>query len=923
MYNKFVVVDLETTGNSPKKGDRIIQFAAVVIVNGEIVDKFSSLVNPKTNIPIFIEELTGINNEMVIHAPYFEELAPKIQFLLEDAYFVAHNVLFDLSFLQEELLMAKQDGFFGSVIDTVEMARFLYPTIDSYKLNDLANQLGFQHDRPHQADSDAEVTAEILMHFLKIMETIPLSTCVQLSELSSGLKSDIHLLFEDVIEMKSRKMEKWPQNLEIVNGLTLRKHSQLPVTLQKDEKEYSFPESNANKEILLKQAFSSYQARNGQFQMMDEVYDAFINSSHLVLEAGTGIGKSMGYLMPAAYFSRITGNKVMISTFTTQLQSQLILNDIPLLKQTLPFDINIALLKGKTHYINLSKFEESLHETEDNYDSCLTKMQILIWLLETETGDVDELNLSSGGQIFWNRIKHGQKSMPKNELWLEKDFFIRAKNRINTADLIITNHALLLSDMTSPVFPDVEYVILDEGHHFHKVAMKYFGGQLDYFRIRLLLNQFGLLEQKQMLYKLETYAKGINKSHHFNSLNKLIADLFFEMDEFFKTIRIYVKNNSKIEPTFRVNQRIDREEHRFNMLFHSAERFSFLIKEFIDLIQSISIHLEVTKRVNAQRLLDEIKQGCEELTKIREQISRIFLNSANGDVAWIEIDFRSYQNSTTVYLQPLSVATQIQELFLANKKSVIITSATLTIDQQFHYILNEFGLSKLTKTLNIPSPFNYQKQVKVFIPKDLPEINMVTIEDYVASISEQIISIAEVTKGRILLLFTSHDMLRKTYVLMKESGLLEDYALIAQGITSGSRNRLTRNFQKFDKAILFGTSSFWEGIDIPGEDLSCVIMVRLPFSPPDEPFIQAKSEEVKRLGGNPFMEVSLPEAVLRFKQGFGRLIRTKDDKGVLIIFDRRIITTKYGKAFFSSIPDVPIKNINLDDILHNIRSWLP
>jgi ATP-dependent DNA helicase DinG len=925
MNNKYVVIDLETTGNSPKKGDKIIQFAAVVIENGEIVERFSSLFNPKVKIPIFIEELTGINDEMVINAPLFEELAPKVQNLLEDAYFVAHNVLFDLSFLQEELLSAKQEGFFGPVIDTVEMARFLYPTIDSYKLNDLANQLGFRHERPHQADSDAEVTAKILLHFLSRMEKIPLTTCHQLSELSGGLKSDIQLLFEDLIEVKSIKSETLPIYLEKVNGLAIRKLNEPILASNNNNIDLYFPSTEEEKEIQMKHAFPNFQKRTGQFQMMDEVFESFSNQHNLVLEAGTGIGKSLGYLLPASYFSKVSGNKVMISTYTTQLQSQLILNDILLLKKIIPFDINITLLKGQSHYISLSKFEKSLHEQEDNYDSCLTKMQILIWLLETQTGDVDELNLSSGGQIFWNRIRHGQHSKSENELWRDKDYYQRAKKRVLAADLIISNHSLLLADVTNSkqILPKIDYIVLDEGHHFHKVAVKYLGAQLDYFKIRLLLNQFGLIEQKQLLYKMDVFLKCIKKQIEFRKLNELMADLFFDMDEFFKSIRIYVKNAMEVETVFKVSQKIDRNAPSYRILLHSAERFSFKIKEFIDEIHSLCLILESISEEKAKRLLEELKQACEDLKIIREQMGRIFLKTLEEDITWIEIDFRSYQNATTVYLQPVSVSNQLKDAFFKHKKSVILTSATLSIENKFDYILNELGLNNSTKTVNIPSPFDYQNKVKLFVPKDLPEIKMVSNEDYIAAITEQIISIAEVTKGRILILFTSHDMLRKTFMLMKESGMLEDYALMGQGITSGSRSRLTRNFQKFDKAILFGTSSYWEGIDIPGEDLSCLIMVRLPFTPPEEPFMQAKCEEIKRQGGNPFMEISLPEAVLKFKQGFGRLIRTEQDKGVFIIFDRRIITTKYGKSFLTSIPKVTFEEKKINEILREIRYWLP
>ncbi|WP_442594484.1 ATP-dependent DNA helicase DinG [Neobacillus sp. D3-1R] len=927
MNNKFVVIDLETTGNSPKKGDRIIQFAAVVIENGKVVETFSSFVNPKVKIPIFIEELTGITDDMVKDAPHFEDLAPKVQSLLEDAYFVAHNVLFDLSFLQEELLMANQEGFFGPVIDTVELSRFLFPTIDSYKLSDLAILLGYVHERPHQADSDAEVTAELLLHFLDRMLEIPLTTFKQLAELSGGLKSDIQLLFDDILELKSTRAEEWQGDLEVINGLVLRQkidHSQIEEVNNKGT--ITFPFHDELKEGQFQKTFPHFQKRSGQFYMMNEVFKSFSKQQHLVLEAGTGIGKTLGYLFPAAYFSKMTGSKVMVSTYTIQLQNQLITNDIPLLKKMLPFDLHIALLKGKMHYLNLSKFEESLHEIEDNYDSCLTKMQILIWLLHTETGDVDELNLSSGGQIFWNRINHGQHTVNDEGPWVGFDFYERAKKKVANANLIITNHSLLLSDLSGrqSSLPKVDYVVLDEGHHFHKVAFHFLGSQLDYFKIRLLLNQFGLVEQKNLTFQLNTWIRtNSGNKAYLEKINRCMVDLFFEMDEFFKAIRIYVKNILTSEPSMKVSIKIDSQTPYFKNLFHTGERFSFLIKEFIGSIEQAIIELEKQNGKQMDPYLrGEISQACDDLSKIRETISKIFLSPSDKNVAWIEIDFRAFQNSTTVYLQPVSIAEDLQENFFSNLKSVLVTSATLSIDNQFDYIINELGLHEMTKTIQISSPFDYRNKVKLLIPQDLPDIKMVSLDDYVTSITEQIISIAEVTKGRMLLLFTSHEMLRKTYALMKESGLLEEYALIAQGITSGSRSRLTRTFQKFEKAILFGTSSFWEGIDIPGEDLSCLVMVRLPFTPPEEPFMQAKCEEVKKHGGNPFMEVSLPEAVLRFKQGFGRLIRTERDKGVMIVLDRRIITTKYGRKFIQSIPDIPIKEKPLEDILEIIHSWL-
>lgn len=934
MLNKYVVIDLETTGNVPKKGDKIIQFAAVVIENGIIKEKYSSLVNPKKNIPAFIEELTGINNSMVKDAPILSEIAPKITELLEGAYFVAHNVLFDLSFLQEELLNAGFEGFFGPILDTVEMARILYPTADGYKLTDLADQENLVHDRPHQADSDALVTAELFLIFINKLSLLPLKTVQQLARLSGGLKSDLDQLLGDMIHERKNRWEILPESVEIFHNLALKRcGTEFP--LFENHENPPYPGSPQEKTQIMQKAFSAFEVKMGQFEMMDHVYKAFNTNTHALIEAGTGVGKSLGYLLPSAFFTRQTGQAVVISTHTIQLQEQLLHKEIPLLNKILPFKIKAVLLKGRSHYVSLEKFSQTLKEENDNYDTNLTKMQILVWLTETETGDRDELNLSSGGLIYWNKIKGDQPAFLTGQEWLEKDFYLRAKEAAGNADLIITNHALLLSDLAykASILPSFDYAVIDEGHHFEKAAGRFLGHTLDYLSVRLLLTQFGLYEQRQLFYKMERLfnAAVVEKGMHITTgkLNEMVSNLFYEMDEFFKITALAAKKNvtKRNENYNRIKTRLMSSDtgKEWLALANSGERLAFSLK---DLINAINNRMEAVKKVksslNSEQLsfMEEVHSLTGELEELRSSMYELILKSTSM-VKWVEVDLRSPQNTTAIYAQPASAANELRDRFFNMKKGVVVTSATLTVKQKFDYIVNELGLNKNnTAIVQIPSPFQYNQQVQLLIPDDLPDIKSVSTEDYVTSITEHIISIAEASRGRMLVLFTAQEMLKKTYELIKESGFLSEYAIIAQGITSGSRSRLTRNFKRYEKAILLGTSSFWEGIDIPGEDLSCLVIVRLPFSPPDDPLTEAKAELIKLSGGNPFSEYSLPEAILRFKQGFGRLIRTEQDRGVIVIFDKRITTANYGRDFLQSIPPIPIKTGNIDKLVERILSWL-
>jgi len=928
MGNKYVVVDLETNGNSPKKGDRIIQFAAVVIEDGKIVEEYSSLLNPLQPISPFIEELTGINDEMVESAPLFEEVAEKVQSLLKDAYFVAHNVMFDLTFLSDELEQAGFEAFYGPIIDTVEMARILFPTADSYKLTDLAIQENIEHNRPHQADSDAYVTAELLLIMLNKIEGLPLQTIRQLELLSGALKSDLDQLLDNIALQKEKKLPYIREGLELYRGVALRADDRA-IPAKKGKNEYiDFDRKEV--ENRMSQVLPNYVPRPGQQEMINDVLQCFNTDLHGLIEAGTGVGKSLAYLIGVAFFAKKENTQIVVSTFTTQLQEQLTRKDLPLLEDILPFSIGYTVLKGRNHYISLDKFEVSLREQDDNYDVILTKMQILIWLTETTTGDKDELNLSSGGMKYWHKIKNdGNFSLSFSKEWAPRDFYRRTRNAAQKADIIITNHALLLNDLSSDkgLLPNYEYAVIDEGHHFEKNATKHFGHQLSYFGTKMSIQSIGTYDQKQLFYKL--FSKGNDLAYaDKKKLNRLLSDLPLELEELFRTILRYAKKIGNKSNSPKASIRIKRDDSiQWNQVEIVAERFIFLLKDcknaLLQVVEALYSKAD-TDSLDADQVMaaDRIKAIMKEWEQYMLTLRHIFLREEDS-IAWLEVDWKSFPHHAILYAQPHSVSEILQQTLFAKKKSVVFASATLTVNNHFDFYASGLGLSGIPHLeKQIASPFQYDKQVRLVVPDEVPDINNVPLSEYIEAVTGHIISIAEATSGRMLILFTSNEMLKKTYELIKAKGSLPDYAILAQGITTGSRMRLTRNFQRYDKAILLGTNSFWEGIDIPGEDLTCLIIVRLPFSSPDEPLNEAKNERIKSMGGNPFLENSLPEAVLRFKQGFGRLIRTETDKGFIVILDRRILTTTYGATFLESIPHVPVIRKKLDEIEFFIREWI-
>jgi len=932
MNQRYVVIDLETTGNSPKKGDRIIQIAAVVIENQEVCERFASFVNPNRDIPTFVENLTGISNDLVNNAPTFDIIAPDVISMLENAYFVAHNVPFDLTFLQAELTRTGFPRFVGPTLDTVELTRMMMPSVESYKLSQLADILSLAHENPHQADSDAEVTAEILLKLLNKLDLLPLVTCQKLFKLSRYFKSDIKDIINHTIELKMKKATTDDeQYYDIHRGIALRKLKDVHPKINQNL-EFGQIKQQIQKVLETSQEF---EYRLDQIRMMDTINNALESNQHSVIEAGTGLGKSLGYLLPAVIFANNNEKPVVISTNTIQLQQQLLNQDIPFMGRLLNIPINVAILKGKYHYISLRKFEQVLYDDDDNYDINLSKAQILIWLTETESGDVDELNLPSGGMILWNRINSSYENQNDQNPWHTRSFYERARQKANEAHLIITNHSLLFSDLTTghSLLPPYDCLIIDEAHHIETVASRHFGESIDYVQIISILSQIGTLSSNGLLMKAEGIFKKVGLDNdYFEEIEELLNDIKIYVDELFRTIRSYVlANHTEVKPPVnRISYRYHPSKEQgklWDEIIETVDRIILLDKNLVNLVEKQQAKINKVRALATPYQLGNIADyymSIYALDNLLHGVSDLLLTiNAKERVTWIEAETKGAKNATTILSQQIDVSDYLADTLFTWKKSVVLTSATLTVNKSFDFFIKRLGLHDFQPiTLSVPSPFDYNRQTAIMIPTDLPDITSVIEDEYAHAIAIQIVEIAIRTEGRMLVLFTSIDMLRKTYEHLREMSLLEDYILIAQGISGTSKAKLTKNFKAFEKSILLGTNSFWEGVDIPGDDLKVLVIVRLPFSSPTDPVFAAKMKKIKDQGGNPFRELSLPEAIMRFKQGFGRLIRTNHDRGVVFVMDRRITSTNYGKNFLLSLPEVEVHEESLTTLLEKMDKWI-
>lgn len=928
MTQRYVVVDLETTGNSVKKGDRIIQFACVVIEGRKIVDEYSTFLNPEQPISPFIEELTGISDEEVRDAPLFSQVAPIIMGYLKDSCFVAHNVLFDLSFLQDELARCGHEGFFGSTIDTVELAKIMRPSASSYKLSHLSKEEGFIHDRPHQADSDAYATAELLLLFIEELMQVPLVTLKHLYRLSYSLKSEISELLSRILQERKSVSPIHHPYLSIHKGIAVRKPDIAKPS--SNGQAFVYPFKHEDKIDMLRKAFSQLEIRNDQLAMMDAVNEALEHERIAMIEAETGLGKTLGYLVPAAYYAMEHNQTVMISTYTIQLQNQLLHKELANLRAMLPFPIVTAVMKGRANYISLAKFDRALRTREDNYDSALAKMQILTWLLQTETGDKDELNLTSGGELFWERLQNASDFMNDHQTsWESFDFYERAKRQAESANLVITNHAYLMSDYFSKaaVGKSDGVLIIDEAHQLENAASKHLGSSFDYISIKMMLNKLGIHEQKQLVYKMNNMLSDASgPAPKRRLLNQLLQETMYELEQFFHVLSRLCEEASKGSNGKNViNLQTICRQHNARPLVMLAERLSEYFKKLAACLNE-NVQTVLGKGTPGKTqlfYLTEIESVAVFLTDNAKLLNEYFLSRKDSVLYWVEWSKNNPSQYVYLYSQPISGGSEMWFRYFSRQKSVVLTSSTLSVKGSFDYMKEKLGLyDERLATYSFLSPFNYKEKVKMLVPTDIPEVSKVSNEVYADSISTYIERAAIASKGRMLVLFTSQEMLKATHESLKASDMLQDFNILSQGISSNSKSRLIKHFQNYDKSILLGTASFWDGLDLPGDTLQCLLIVRLPFSPPTEPLVEARCRLIKEKGGNPFSDYTLPEAIMRFRQGFGRLIRTNEDRGVFIVCDRRITSTSYGRDFIRSIPEVQMEEGDVETIQFSIKSWL-
>jgi len=902
------------------------------MVDGEVREEFAHLANPGRPLPLAITKLTGITDGDLRRQPPSRAVLGEFLRFLGDDPVVAHNAPFDAGFLRE-----KSDGLFrNTVFDTLELSRILFPALEHHDLDTMVLTLGLKVEERHRALDDARVLVPLWRRLLERLEELPFEVVAALSAVSSLTNWPARHLFLtaeakrltgafDVAAPNYRRLlGDFSETIE--RGRSVRRDfdpSQRPPPQRLDVPRLV---GLFGREGVFERSVPGYELRPQQARMVELVAQAFNEGRHLLVEAGTGVGKSIAYLVPAIHWAVANGDKIVVSTNTKNLQEQLFFKDLPLLERTLAAKFEAALIKGRANYLCVRKLLYLLEEAERELteDERLALLPILVWAAGTETGDVAECTgfLAFRERDLWPKLcSAGDECGGPNCREWRHCFLQKARALSMLADIVVANHAVVFSEIgiESPVLPPYAHIVFDEAHNLEDAATEHLGCQIDRWEVTRLLRRLLRRERNALergLLPSIRYRMKKGRERHLTDgeqrLDRFIVEVYADIEEVESRLDVFLQT---IEAVFQAARkggdsvRYD-AEHRDERLWNPVDsEKKTLVASIAQLRQQIERLAEGLELLAERDFPHRAESICDlrglagRLAEVQETLDFLVAAGDEGFVYWIE-QFGRRAPTYRIAAAPVRVGPKLKELLYDRKDTIIFTSATLTAGRSFEFLKDRIGLDQMEKGRlveeDVGSPFDYDHQMLVLVPSFLPEPDAAE-RDFSAHVSDVLIDIFRASEGRGLGLFTAYSMLNDAYPKLKAALEAESILVLGQGF-DGERRSITNLFRRDIGSVLLGTDSFWEGVDVPGESLSCLVITKLPFAVHTAPVVQARCEEVQARGFSSFRHYSLPSAVIRFKQGAGRLIRTKSDRGVVVVLDRRVLTRNYGSSFLRSLP---------------------
>lgn len=946
MPRTYVALDLETTGLDPSQ-DQIIEVAAVRFTAEGLAETFSSYVKSLKAIPYEVQLLTGIRQQDIQTAPAFAAIAGDLLAFLGDATIVAQNAPFDMGFLSAAGLTLA-----NPVFDTLELARILVPQLTERNLPALAMYFGVPSTGKHRALPDATATAEVFRALRRTASGLDPRTVYSLTNLGGPSAWGLANFFQEVLAEQVDAGLAAPPATPLPS---VRRPSPIAEQAREARAKEAPLAASLDVELLshllepdgpIANAFPAYEHRPEQVRLMRSITEAFNEGEHLLAEAGTGTGKSMAYLLPALVHALKTDQPVIISTATIALQEQIVTKDIPQLLRALASvagtpaadelpdfgKATFAQLKGRTNYLCLRKWQHAA--AAGSLDAGFTA-RVTVWLSTTESGDRAELQLNGFEANQWARISATSENCPASQCAAFRNgecFLQRARRRASLAHLVVVNHALLVSDIAAggSVLPSYGYLIIDEAHHLETVATDQLGfaaglGTFTEFLDRMAdesgARPTGFLPSLQVALRTgqslaATHVSLLESSAavatQLSGARQKVGTLFALLGDF---LRRNGEGNGEYGQRLRLTKGM-RHSPDWSDIDVAWDEVRLFLQDTRKNLERIRGALESLADFEIEDY-DELFAEAAALVFAAEELEHhgtAVLSNDDGEwVAWLSANTQRDREDVLMCSAPIEVGPMLQRDLFDKKTSVVMTSATLRTADSFAYVKSRLGFEDVREE-SVDSSFPYQDAALLLLPRDVPDPQH---PRYTPALSQALIDLCTASQGRAIVLFTSYGALQTAYRALRPALEPQGFKVLAQG-SSGTPHQMLNALRSQPRTVLLGTASFWEGVDVVGEALSLLVITRFPFTVPSEPVFAARSERFD----DPFGGYAVPQAVLRFRQGFGRLIRSHSDRGVCVVLDARALTKSYGATFVKSLPPATVKQCLLREAPALVREWL-